>query len=70
MVGRRGGEPLIGMARRVHSDAVALVRDDLRLVDRDPHAAEITDGLADDQGVLGEALAVALFAQPPPSSRL
>ena len=36
VVGRRGGEGVVGMTRRVHADAVALVRDDLGLVDRDP----------------------------------
>ena len=57
VVRRRGGERLVAVAGRVHPDAVALVRDDLGLVDRDPHPADVADRLGDDLGVLGEVLA-------------
>ena len=57
VVCRRGGKPLVAVAGRVHPDSVALVRDDLRLVDRDPHPADVADRLGDDLGVLGEVLA-------------
>jgi hypothetical protein len=46
VMGRCGRERFVGVPRGVHSDAVALVGDDLRLVERDPHPATITDASA------------------------
>src|SRR5579872_4083846 len=55
MVGRRGREGVLSPPRGVGPGPVALVRNLLRLVDRDPDPTGLADRGGDDLGILGKA---------------
>ena len=67
----RGGERCFrfGPAGRVRADAISVVGDDVRLVERREVADAVTEPGGDERGELAERMAVARTGQPPASSR-
>ena len=54
VVGGRGRHRVVAQSRCVHADAVPVVGDDKRLVQRDPARHPVAERLADDRGVVGQ----------------